>query len=670
MQSDRGWPVVAACAYAALSLSASVAHAQAQQATPLFSEVRGEREFRGVLVARPLQLKDAAMLGLNQRELDRRTESAVARALALPVQRYIAETDEFLIALPAGETENSLAAKLLATGEFSYVEPDWLVYPAACPNDTGFASQWHHGSTRMRSCSAWDIQTGNPNIVVAICDTGIRLTHVDLQLHRREGYNVTNALWESQGGQIVDINGHGTNCTGSAAGNGNNGIGIAGAGWNLGHRMMRVTESTGGSASLSNLTTAARVAVDAGDKVASVSYSGVNSSTVFSTGTYVRGKGSMLVWAAGNSNVVLSGNRNDDVLVVGATDQNDARASFSNYGPLVDLMAPGVSIYTTSYAGDASYASVSGTSFACPITAGLCGLIWSRNPNLTPSEVENILRSTCADLGTAGLDDTFGYGRIDSYAALLATPDGSGPDTTPPAAPTTLSATVGNQQVALSWGASTEPDLAGYSVFRAAVSGGPYTELTTTLLTSRTYTDTGLANGTAYFYVITASDLSGNESVVSNEVAATPIAPPTAQLLFADGFESGNLTAGGWIASSTSNAFASTAAAATGSWGARVSRNSNIQKSQSTVGFSSIQVKYTRRTAGLETSEFVALEWWNGSAWTALESTRATAFATQTFNLPAGASNLASFAIRVRASANRNDEWGDIDGVEVWGTPN
>jgi len=653
-----------------LSLSASLAHAQAQQAGPLFNEVRGEREFRGVLVARPLQLKDAVMLGINQRELDRRVDSAVQRVVGLPVEKYISETDEFLIRLPEGETENSLAARLIATGEFSYVEPDWLVYPSACPNDTGFASQWHHGSTRMRSCAAWDIETGDPNIVVAICDTGIRLTHADLLLHRREGYNVTNALWESQGGQIADINGHGTNCSGSAAGNGNNGLGIAGAGWNLGHRTMRVTESTGGSASLSNLTTAARVAVDRGDKVASVSYSGVNSSTVFSTGTYVRSRGSMLVWAAGNSNVVLTGNRNDDVLVIGATDQNDARASFSNYGPLVDFMAPGVSIYTTSNAGDTSYASVSGTSFACPITAGLCGLIWSRNPTLTPAEVENILRTTCKDLGTAGLDDTFGYGRIDSYAALLATPGDTGPDVTAPAAPTTLAATAGNAQVALSWGASTEPDLAGYRVYRSLVSGGPYTELTTTLVTSTSYTDAGLSNGTPYFYVITASDLTGNQSTVSNEVGATPVAPPPAQLLFTDGFESGNLTAGGWTVSSTSNVFASNAAAATGSWGARIRRASTMQRTVSTAGFNSIQVKHTRRTAGLESSEFLVLEWWNGSAWTVLESTRATAFGTTTFNLPAGASNLGSFAVRLRTNANRSDEWGDVDGVEVWGTPN
>ena len=278
----------------------------------------------------------------------------------------------------------------------------------------------------MNSCAAWDLQTGNPNIVVAICDTGIRIGHTDLRANRYEGYNVTAARWETAGGAINDVNGHGTNCTGCAAGNGNNGIGGSGVGWNLGHRMMRVTDLATGSASLSNLTTAARVAVDRGDKVASVSYSGVNSATVFTTGTYVRSKNSMLVWAAGNETATLTGNRNDDVLIVGASDQNDLLATFSNRGSLVDFVAPGVSIFTTSNAGDTSYAAVSGTSFACPITAGLCGLIWSRNPTLTPAQVESIIRGSCRDLGTAGLDDLYGYGRIDAAAAIAATPAANG----------------------------------------------------------------------------------------------------------------------------------------------------------------------------------------------------------------------------------------------------
>ena len=633
-----------------------------------FVEIPGEMEFSGIMIARPLQPSEATSRGLDSFEQRRLTESALRSLAGLRVRKYFPEVDEYLLEVPQGETENSLARRLMATGAFQYVHPDWTVYPIQCPNDTLFTSQWHHNANRMESCSAWDIETGSPTVVVAICDTGVRTTHQYLQLHRREGYNATSGLWETQGGAINDINGHGTNCTGSAAGNGNNSIGISGVGWNLGHRMMRVSDSSGGSASISNLTTAARVAADAGDRVASVSYSGVNNSTVFTTGTYVRSRSALLVWAAGNSNAVMTGNRNDDVIVVGASDQNDARASFSNYGSLVDLVAPGVSIYTSSSGGDGTYAAVSGTSFACPITAGLCGLIWSRNPTLTPAQVESILRSSCADLGTAGIDDTFGYGRINSYGALLATPGTGGPDVTPPPVPSALVATAAGNSVSLSWGASNVPDLAGYLVYRSTTSGSGYVEVTTALLTAPTFVNSGLTAGTTYYYVVRARDTTGNISSNSNQASATPFATNVPLLLFSDGFESGNFTAGGWLFQN-SNATLNAAARFAGNWGVRLARNTWIEKSRSTAGFASVQLRWTRRTFGLDAGELSYAEWWNGSAWVLVETTNATAWGTRAVTLPAAAANKTNFKFRIRNAANLTTEWTDLDEVQLWGTP-
>lgn len=644
--------------------TASPAHAQL--VPHRFEAVPGEREFSGILIARPLQPAKAAERGLRGAAYARVKAQAERDLQAVGVTRHFPEVDEHLIKVPEGETENQVIARLMATGNFEYVEPDWIVFPVVCPNDSQFSQQWHHAANRLGSCAAWDLETGSPDIVVAICDTGILATHEDLLLHKREGYHVPTQRWESQGGPISDINGHGTNCSGSAAANGNNTAGVAGMGWNLGHRTMRVTDSADGSASISNLTLAARVAADAGDKVASVSYSGVNNSTVFTTGDYVRSKGALLVWAAGNSNVSLSGNREDSVIVVGATDQNDAKASFSNFGSLVDLVAPGVSIRTTSRTATNAYTSVSGTSFACPITAGLCGLIWSRNPSLTPAQVESILRASCVDLGAAGVDTTFGYGRINAAAAIAATSPGT-PDTTPPAAPTGLVATAGNARVDLAWNASSEADLAGYAVFRST-DGVNFLEITAALLTSATFADTGLFNGVAYSYFVIAEDASGNASASSNVASATPVAPPTPQTLFADGFESGNLTAGGWVVQST-NAFASTAARSDGSWGARVRRTSWMERSVSTAGFGSIEIRAARRTAGLESSEWLYVEWWDGSAWSVAAQVRPTAFEQAPIALPAAASNLSNFRIRFRVNANRNDEWADLDVVEVRGVP-
>lgn len=582
IRSVRGLGVLAALVVAGGASSVVSAQVPAPDPEPvvLFAAIPGEREFSGYLIARPLQPADARAAGLTEAQRLARRADAMREMAARGIVRQFPEVDEFIVRVPAGETEATAIARMMATGAFAYVEPDWILYPIAnCPNDPGLGQQWHHAANRLDTCNAWTIQTGSPTVIVAICDTGVRTSHQDLLLNRVEGYHVPTQTWESQGGPIADINGHGTWCTGAAAANSNNGVGVAGMGWSIGHRMLRVTDSTNGSASLSNLTLAARRAAEFGDKVASVSYSGVNSSSVFTTGTYVRGLGSLLVWAAGNSNVSLSGNREDDVVVVGATDQNDLKASFSNFGPLVDLVAPGVAIVTTDRTSNTSYASVNGTSFATPIVAGLAALIWSEDPSLTPAQVEAILRSTAKDLGSAGIDNTFGYGRVNAAAALAAADTGSG--------------------------------------------GG------------------GGGGGDP---------------------------PPVEQTIFADGFESGNLTAGGWVAQN-SNAFASTGSAFVGGWGARLRASTWIEKSVSTAGLEDITVSYARRTANLTSSQWLFVEWWNGSSWSLIEQIRSNSFQQVSFVLPAGAANNASFKLRFRLNANSTSRRADVDAVEIVGTP-
>ena len=111
----------------------------------------------------------------------------------------------------------------------------------------------------------------------------------------------------------------------------------------------------------------------------------------------------------------------------------------------------------------------------------------------------------------------------DNVAALIG---GSTPDTTPPARPTGLVAAAGDRRVTLDWADNAEGDLTGYDVYRATAAGGPYTKLTSTRLTASAYTDTGVTNGTSYYYVVTASDAAGNESAASGEASATPAASP------------------------------------------------------------------------------------------------------------------------------------------------
>lgn len=401
-------------------LLAAVALTPAAPAQVEFRESAGEREFTGVLIAKPRPL--AEWLAAGAAPAVARANVAAARRLlaAVGVRSYIAQTDESLLQLPPGRGENAVANELLASGLFRYVEPDWRVFPIGCPNDPDLGSQWHHDPDRMDSCVGWDFHSGGPSVVVGYCDTGLLLTHEDLQLHRQEAYNAVDQIWESAGGQVGPIHPHGTWVTGCGSGNGDNGIGIAGVGWNLGHRMLRVSNSSSGSASLSVLQHAARTSIENGDRVASVSYSGVDAASNLTTASYVKSIGGLMVWAAGNDSRNLTfGDRDaDDLIVAGATDENDNLTSFSAYGVFVDLTAPGNNVYTTGDSADDDYDSVSGTSFSTPLTAGLIALLWSYAPQLTPDEVEDLLKSGCADLGTAGLDDTFGYGRIDVAGTL------------------------------------------------------------------------------------------------------------------------------------------------------------------------------------------------------------------------------------------------------------
>lgn len=390
---------------------------------PQFVELPGSMELSGRMIARPVQGG-----GDDVRQL---AHDLAVQLLSADYRVLFREdiVDHYIFLVPAGQTEQQVAGELLATGLFEFVEPDWILYPIGCPNDPRFGSQWHHRTDKLDTCAAWDIHTGGPSVGVGICDTGVQTNHPDLLLNRLEGYNAVDRAWESNGGRISPVHPHGTQTTGCAAANGNNGTGVAGVGWNLSHRMLRVSNSSSGSANLSTLTHAAITSIQAGDRVANVSYSGVDSSSVRSTATQIKNLGGLLCWSAGNDGRYLDwGNRdNDDVIVVGATNANDQRSSFSAYGPSVDLMAPGSSVYTTSTGS--GYGSVSGTSFSSPLTAGLIALMWSSNPGLSPDEVEQFLKQGCDDLGSSGVDNTYGYGRIDVNSSLLLA--GGDPNTPP-----------------------------------------------------------------------------------------------------------------------------------------------------------------------------------------------------------------------------------------------
>jgi len=308
--------------------------------------------------------------------------------------------------------------------EVKFVEKNEVFPPDLTPNDPYYSYQWH--LRKILAPEAWDITQGSPGIIVAVLDTGVDPTHPDLEENLVAGYNFYDLNTDTS-----DVYGHGTAVAGAAAAQGNNQIGVASPAWQVRVMPIRIA-SPDGYAYTSTIAQGLTWAADHGARVMNVSFSGVaGSSTIRNAAQYVQNKGGVVLAAAGNCGCFDYTSENPYILSVSATDQYDYLASFSSRGEYVDVSAPGVSIASTLDGG--GYGYVSGTSFASPITAGVVALMLSINADLTPGEVERLLESTAVDLGTAGYDTSFGFGRVNAQQAVQAARDYNPvPDTTPP----------------------------------------------------------------------------------------------------------------------------------------------------------------------------------------------------------------------------------------------
>lgn len=370
---------------------------------------------------RPAEAFEAVPVGARQPERTGRLIVAPRPGAGRPAADLLArhaiqahpEVGEAVIRVPAGEDEVAWAAALRATGDFRYVEPDWRVFAAAIPNDPIFAAQWHHQT--IDAPGAWDLETGDGSIIVAIVDSGIDLDHPDLAARLVPGYNAVDDLAQVDGGAVDGLTDHGTMVAGIVGAIGDNGVGVTGVAWDVSLMPVRVSNLPNDSAFISDLNQGARWAADHGARIINVSFSSVSTQSVQTTGAYIREAGGTYVWSAGNSGVSLGVADHPDVTIVGATDQSDERAWFSNFGPPIDVVAPGVGIETTAIGG---YAPNNGTSFAAPMAAGLLALILSVDPEFDPIDAEAILGATAFDLGDPGEDGVFGAGRIDAAAAV------------------------------------------------------------------------------------------------------------------------------------------------------------------------------------------------------------------------------------------------------------
>jgi subtilisin family serine protease len=302
------------------------------------------------------------------------------------------------------------------------------------PNDPSFGLQYglhNTGQTINGSVGvvdadldlpeAWALHTGTSDIVIAVIDTGVSNSHPDLAPKLVAGWNTIADSTNADDSFLIS---HGTHCAGIAAAAANNGIGVAGVSW--GARIMPVKVLTFiGSGVEGDVADGVLWAADNGAHIASMSLGFPGSSAIVEDAVnYATDAGMLVVAATGNTAgaPISAPAKYEAVLAVGAVNNKDQIASFTSTGPEMDVVAPGVDVYSTwdVFFQPNTYTYQSGTSMACPHVAGLAALVWSANPTLTNLEVRAILESTAEDRGAPGWDPIYGHGRVHALAAVKA----------------------------------------------------------------------------------------------------------------------------------------------------------------------------------------------------------------------------------------------------------
>lgn len=351
----------------------------------------------------------------------------------------------YLLEFDKHESTDELIRQLSGLEQVKYAEPVPAYYSFYTPNDPDFSNQWHLQTIDAEL--AWNaVSTATSNVVIAVVDDAVLLSHEDLQqniwtnANEIAGDNIDN----DNNGYIDDVNGwdaadndnnpnpdnptnsfftHGTHCAGIASGRTDNNLGISSIGFHAQIMPIKSSQLPNPGAVIAGYS-GVEYAIINNANVISMSWGGaLYSATYQILFDQANAQGIVCVAAAGNSNtnVAMYPANYQYVISVAASDENDLRAGFSNYGSWIDVTAPGVNIFSSLAGSTSAYGGMSGTSMACPMVAGLAALLLAVDPLLTPEEVEDCIESSADDIYPLNPSyvGQLGAGRINAANAVL-----------------------------------------------------------------------------------------------------------------------------------------------------------------------------------------------------------------------------------------------------------
>ncbi len=358
--------------------------------------------------------------------------------------------------IPSDKTVPEMVEIYHKNANVEYAEANYIAYAMMVPNDELFPLQWNLHSTEyggIQMESAWDISDGT-GVIVAVVDTGIayenyseedsggRIIYYEQASDLAGAHFVTGYDFVNRDEHANDDSspGHGTHIAGTIAQNTNNNSGASGVAFNAFLMPVKVLDSKG-AGTYADIAEGIIWATNNGARVINLGLGGdAPSKTLEYALAYAYNKGVTVIAAAGNGgieNVSYPAAYDDYVIAVGASRYDETLTYYSNYGPGLDLVAPGGDL-NVDQNGDGysdgvlqqtyeesdfssifwGYCLMEGTSMAAAHVSAVAALLIANEVAVTPAEVRAALESTAEDKGPTGWDTEYGWGMVDAYAAL------------------------------------------------------------------------------------------------------------------------------------------------------------------------------------------------------------------------------------------------------------